>query len=272
MRKILGNAAKQILSRAFRRFPGILASSLRIIVARDHFYAQDTLSSGLFKGAKFRYLAWNSSDKASILSGSYEHEVQSWLTQNTGRLDRDVINIGAGDGLYAVGLIHSGLASRVFCFETNHHSQKLITKNGELNAFLGGQLVVRGTFSNIAHHLSTDLSGFRFDGSLFIIDAEGAEFQILSREFFQIFRNATGLVEIHDPQNNKAAELKLLAEEFYNVETIKTQARDPMEFPELAKLGDDFRWGVMSEGRSYPGRWYALTPKNPSAQIPKAFS
>lgn len=261
MRKLFGQIAKQILSRAFRRFPGVLASSLRMIVARDTFKNQDTLSSGIFEGAKFRHLAWNSSDKASILSGSYEHEVQSWLSENITRMDRDVINIGAGDGLYAVGLLHSGFAARVFCFETNPQSRKLITKNATLNNLQEEHLVVQGTFNNIADSLSTSLKDFRFNDSLFIVDVEGAEFEILSPEFFEIFRSSAGLVEIHDPQGQKAAELKLLAETFYDVKVIKTQGRDPMEFPALAKLSDDFRWGVMSEGRSYPGQWFGLTPK-----------
>jgi len=48
------------------------------------------------------------------LAGSYELEVLSWLSQNLPRGDRALLNIGAGDGFYAVGLKKLGMSPELF--------------------------------------------------------------------------------------------------------------------------------------------------------------
>jgi len=261
-RSASGSAIKFVLSLVFSRFPGLLAASTRAIVARDHLGENKKVSHGLFAGLLMSRYAWNSSDRASIIAGSYETEVQTWLGMRVPKGNRDVINVGAGDGLYAIGLLHSGLASRAFCFETNKISRDSIVANSKVNGLGPDALITAGTFTRLQDHESSELQGFKYEDALFIVDVEGAEFDLLDRYFFKSFRRARGIIEMHDNPENRKANLILVAEEFFEVEILNSSSRNPEDFPLLANLSDDLRWSVMSEGRDKPGEWLGLVPKH----------
>lgn len=261
MRKILSNLIKVTLVAIFVKYPGLLASSLRLMVAKQ-LQGHDRIDRGLFKGLQLSAFTWNSSDRASILAGSYETEVQDWLPANVMPRERDLLNIGSTDGLYAIGLLRAKLASRAFCFEINKTSRLQLSANAALNNVEPNQLKVGGLFYSLDAHESAELSDFSFDNALFIIDAEGGEYEFVDEHFCHKFRHSVGIIELHTTDDGqKTSELASTLERFFDVTFLETGARDPQTFPLLRGIADDYRWAVMSEGRDRPGQWAAPTPK-----------
>jgi hypothetical protein len=75
---------------------------------------------GPFKGLQLekKYLQWSKCDIASIILGFYEKEVLEKIISLSN--SRSVfIDVGAADGIYAVGLVYGGGYKSAICFEIN---------------------------------------------------------------------------------------------------------------------------------------------------------
>jgi len=260
MKKFVSAVIKLSLVALFRNFPGLLASSVRIITAEAVVPKLQTIQGGFFEGLNLHTLVWNSSDRASILVGAYEAEVQEWLAAHVAPAKRHLLNIGAGDGLYAVGLLDRRLAAKAFCFESDKKSQDSIILNAGLNNIPDQAIQVFGTFERLQDHLEEELHGFKYINSIFIIDAEGAEFEILTDDFVNRFSKSFGIIEIHDWEGGRAKTLRARLEEHFIVDELVTGPRNPANYPLIAGESDDLRWSVMSEGRTGPGIWFCLRP------------
>lgn len=261
MKKSLGNLIKLTLATVFRKYPGLLVSSVRLMVAKE-LRPQQVIHTGLFRGVLLRDFTWHTSDRASIIAGAYEVEVQDWLATNVSPGNRNLLNIGAADGLYAIGLLKAGLATRAFCFEMDKRSRNQLAANAALNSIDPDQINVFGQFVSLGSHEAMELSQFSYVDSLFIVDAEGGEYEFVDEDFCKRFSQSSGIIELHKTNDDsKLQTLMSNLNSFFEITHLETTQRNPQEFPLLRDLPDDYRWVTMSEGRMYPGHWLALTPK-----------
>ena len=86
------------------------------------------------------------------------------------------LDIGAADGYYAVGMLHSKMAKQAICHEVSQDGQRAIKENWLSNQS-PGRLIVYGeadeeSITAIAPSLASD--------SLVLIDVEGFEFSLLT--------------------------------------------------------------------------------------------
>lgn len=170
----------------------------------------------------------------------------------------DLINIGACDGYFSLGLLRAGLVKRSICFETFIRRQETIRRLAANNN-LADQVIVLGEADErigemIAEH------NFEPQDSLVICDIEGAEFQLLTPSFLNQLAGSTMVIELHDrvvnPQSqHDRQQLIQRLPAGYQHKLLKWQPACLDGIGDLAELSDNDRALATSEGRKKPGEW-----------------
>jgi hypothetical protein len=108
----------------------LTAIEARRVFISQYFYANfsGTVRYGPLKGFKLNDdYDWGPGDLAPKLFGLYEQEVLKLLTELKGK-HRILVNLGAGDGYYGVGLVTAGFFERSVCFELTEKGRDSIRK------------------------------------------------------------------------------------------------------------------------------------------------
>ena len=222
-----------------------------------------SVSYGPFKGMRIDPdSSWSAADRGAMILGLYESEVLAALVLACDG-QRTLIDVGAADGYYAVGAVHSGLVPAAVCFEMTPQGQEVIRANALRNA-VSDRITILGEatesfLDDIPAHLWTEGSP-----SVFIFDIEGAEFSLLTQEVLRRLRQSHVILELHEftaTDSSCARDLIRNAEAEFDVAIVGTKTRDPSSRPELTAWSDDDRWLLMSEGRPHLMRWLILTPR-----------
>ena len=169
----------------------------------------------------------------------------------------DLVNIGACDGYFTLGLLRSGLVKRSICFETVATRQDAIRRYAKSNG-LEDQVIVLGTADeNISEQVSK--YDFQAEGALVICDIEGAEFELLTRRFLDQLSGSTMVIELHDRIRGESLELRNeLIERLpvgYQHEILTWQPPDFRGIVDLEDMSDNDRALATSEGRKTRGEW-----------------
>ena len=218
-----------------------------------------TVSEGLFTGLKLQCdTYWGANDLGSQCLGLYEKEVLNLILKR-GPF-QNFINIGAADGYYPVGMLHSAMASLAICFEVSDKGQKLIKKNW-LGNDAKGELEIYGeanatSIQMISHKL--------VENSLVLIDIEGAEFSLLTSPIISLFKKCELIIEIHNWVENFLQEYtKLLyrLEKYFCIVPVEQEDRET-RIPLLKSYPDDNRLLLASEGRPGSMRFLHLIPRS----------
>lgn len=175
----------------------------------------------------------------------------------------DVINLGAADGYFSLGLLRAGLARRSICFEMTASGRAAIARNAQRNGVADKVVILGKADENISQVLAP--TGFSVERSLVLCDIEGGEFSVLSREFLQELSGAVFIVELHDrihsgrPDQRDALIARFPAN--YECRVIQTVPADWAGIPDIEALSDNDRALVTSEGRRAIGEWLVATPR-----------
>jgi len=194
------------------------------------------------------------------LFGLYESEVLA-VMQAAGPFS-DVVNIGAADGYFSLGLLRAGLAKRSICFETTREGRAAIARNAAENG-LADRVVVLGTADDgLAGHLGA--AGFDPRDALMLCDIEGAEFSVLSPAVLAALQGAVMIVELHDRVTpgspDRRAQLVARLPAGYAHRVITSRPAQWAGIPDFESLGDNDRALVTSEGRKALGEWLVASP------------
>lgn len=201
---------------------------------------------GPFAGMKLaRESWWSAADRGSMLLGLYENEVLQALERADHTHDI-LVDIGAADGYYAIGCLKAGWVSHSYCYEITEEGRAAIARNAEMN--------------ELQQEFGIDPGAV-----LIIMDIEGSEQALLSKQDLQFISRSKPIIEIHEDavplqfvEETKASAFEVgLAVNF-----LSTGARVLSSFPELKLWSDDDRWMLCSEGRNRLMRWMVLTPEN----------
>ncbi|MES0861566.1 hypothetical protein ABLN87_04340 [Ruegeria sp. SCPT10] len=201
------------------------------------------------------------SDTATKIFGLYEQQNLEILSRSKKRV---LVDIGAADGFWGVGLVAVGKFEKSACFEISEKGREVILETAKHNEVEERVSIFGNALDNAVDKISTVSP--RPDDIFFLIDIEGVEFDLLTEEFLHHFRRSEFLVELH-PQMVEDGDAKLKAiEEFcgpyFAIEYIDGSIRDTSEMDKIIKLGDDFKWALLSEGRGFPMQWLHLMPRN----------
>lgn len=241
-RAIIKTHRKALARSVFRQFKGII-------------------QRGPFAGVKLDGHA-NISDAAHGLKifGLYEEPVVHHLLSQPRATT--FIDVGAGDGYYPISLLSKGGFQRAFAFEATETGRAAIQRNTILN---GVQDRLR-IFGRAGDDFLAQLASLQADwrGTVFLIDIEGYEFQLLTKELLALTRGAKFVVELHDTlQHDTSARTALLARlaEHWQTEVILDHARDWHDIEAIRHWHDLDRALLLSEGRKVIGEWLVATPR-----------
>jgi len=221
--------------------------------------------SGPFAGMKYVKIAVGSAFTPKLM-GTYELELRGCLDFAVEYVPDTIVDIGAAEGYYAIGMARKFPASNSIAFESTHHGQKLVLAMAELN-----QVSINVLGSCTAKRLNEVLPG---SGKIFVIcDCEGFEYEILSPTEVPRLRTALMLVEVHGREivppeageTHTAAMCRLLIARFadsHETRWIPAVARTVDDLPGQlfgAASPSSFKAG-MNEYRSIDSGWLWLVP------------
>jgi hypothetical protein len=233
-----------------------------------------TVRYGPFKGLKLnRSPWWGRFDLGSQCLGLYELEVLKKIERECKKGYATLIDIGAADGYYAVGMLRSGMVDHAICFEQSTDGVNAIRTNWLSNGSPGSlEILAQANDDSI-----NSLPHKYLENSLILIDIEGAEFDILSGNVFKKFNKCDLIVEIHnwvDDFCEKYSSLLRAASDTHQIDVIERLERPTVYIPELRDFTDDNRLLLVSERRPCMMRFLYLRPKevgNPPVSEPGAF-
>lgn len=237
----------------------------KILISRHVYDTFDgVIKEGPFSGVILpNRMSWGSSDQASMILGLYEREVMDVITS----LDSSIsifVDIGAADGYYAVSSIKKNIFSKAICYELTKQGRQVIKENAILND-VEKNIEIRGQASS---GFFNEIECHDLEKSFFLMDIEGAEFDLLDEKALNKLRKSHLLIELH-AKRVEQGELKLknllsMATRYFATEIIETSSRDPYKSIALkeANLSDNEVWILCAEGRKKRGKWLYLIPKN----------
>ena len=199
--------------------------------------------------------------------GIYEielHQILSTILTNAFHL---VVDVGAAEGYYAIGLARSVRVGKVVAFETDLVGQETIRQSSKING-TEGKVVVRGNAD--ADALADVLTDGKLDNAseiLLIMDIEGGEADLLDPGSIPALSNVHILVELHEQYAPGVAEtIRKRFSGTHEIETITSRPRNiddlpirvPWVFRHLMK-----KWLLMAteDGRDITMTWFWMLPR-----------
>ncbi len=217
-------------------------------IARALCGADLSVLSGPFAG--LRYLPFASgSGLLPKLVGCYEMEIHPAVEAACSRGYRSVVNIGCGEGYYAVGFARRLPGARVHAFDTDvvarQRTRRLVRENG-----VADRVEVRGLCR------FEDLARFAGPNSLVVCDCEGCELELLDPRAVPALSASDLLVELHDFIDPTIT--STLLERFeatHRIERFAMSDRARASIPSLERLTPEQRAAAVWEGRPAGMEW-----------------
>ena len=216
------------------------------------------VQNGVFKNLKInKDVTWGRGDVASKIYGFYENKIQEKLKEIKKPI---LIDIGAADGFFAIGCLHSKLSKYCYAFEQNEISRLALHKTAEINK-VSNQISIMGKVDNQSF-LSSLPNDLELSKTVILCDIEGEEYDFFSETILKKLKKCNLIIEIHnESSNSKEASLLKLTKKYFNVNVLLDNNKDMSEINILHNLNDIDRNLISCEGRSYIGKWWHLSPK-----------
>jgi hypothetical protein len=215
------------------------------------------VQNGLFKNLKInKEISWGKADIASKVYGLYENKIQKILAQIKKPI---LIDIGAADGFFAIGSLHSKISKHCYAFEQSNLGRSALSKTAELNK-VSENITIKGGV-NSQNFLSLLPQDIDFSKAIVLCDIEGEEYSFFTDNILKKLEKSHIIIEIHQTRN-KNNEIKLMKriKSKFNVTIITGSENDYSRLPEIQLLNDIDRNLIACEGRSYIGKWWYLKP------------
>jgi hypothetical protein len=261
--------------RSYRRLPGGARAWIRrIVTPRWHLAtalvrraSNDTVLAGPFAGMKLELSPLSQRHLLGHLLGTWEVELQGLIEGIEPRGYATIINIGAADGYYAIGLARRVLGAKVIAFEANPDFHPVLRSSASANG-VADRVVIRGLCT--PEDLRQTLKAA--DGPILVVaDIEGAEMDLIDPDALAELRDADILVETHDQFVPNCTDLlvsRLSAS--HHVERFSSRPRTRDDFPAnrlpwLARLMPQTTVELMNERRQGPQHWLFLQGRRHAA-------
>jgi len=212
--------------------------------------------SGPFKGMRY-YPVSTGGEFLPKVTGTYERELHQAIEGFCESQFDQVVDIGAAEGYYAVGLALRLRNARVYCFDGNPGSHWLLRRNARLNyvsdRVIPGHWCSHETLSQVLRNAGR---------TLLVCDCEGGEEDLLCPRLVPELLRTTMIVEIHDfpPPGRKS---RLLHERFsktHRIETAVAVARSREDVPLDLDLSEQEVQDATCEGRPLGMEWFVMVP------------
>jgi hypothetical protein len=244
-----GDIRDQALMQIFSISIELRRSAITSALLRTH---AATVISGPFTGMKLLPEAsWGDGDLPPKVLGCYEAELHQVITRAVARAPNVVVNVGCGEGYYAVGLARLLPDARVFAFETNPKGKDICQRAAAMNQ-VDNRLVVAGKCD--IELLRSAVA--KTERSFLIVDCEGAELELLDQKRLPGLLRCDMIIECHDFINPHITTiLKQRFSESHDIEDVLEGPRDPNRFASLRSWASLDRWLAVNENRPVTMNW-----------------
>ena len=211
------------------------------------------------------HATWRIADNCAKLLGLYEQEVCA-LVAALGKNRSTLIDLGAADGFYGVGMVAANHYRISHCFECAPESLNNIRQIAAQSG-VQDRVILHGAagddFVDTVRQHHVDLRD-----AVVLSDVESSEFDIFTDACLASLTQTHIIIEIHDFQvppplgRQKYERLLTSAQRYFNITEIKTGARDLSHIPLVANHWTDTdRWLLCSESRATLMSWLHLSPR-----------
>ena len=219
------------------------------------------VAHGEFKGMRLnKNNFWSKNDLITYILGVYEKHVVSQLIKFSKLNNKVFIDIGAADGYFAVGMAHSKFFKKVYAFEIETLARENLKKNAKDN-FCDNKIFINkeANFNSLKKIIDID------EISTILIDIEGGEFELLSKDILNLVKKCMVIIELHPnlviDGSKKQERLLNICEDFFEISMIESESYNPNKFEELNQFADEDRLISFGEGRGTNMQWLVLVPK-----------
>lgn len=226
----------------------------------DAFIARHGLvvQSGPFAGTILpARMSWGHGDLLAKLLGVYEAELhQAIIDAVRGQPDR-VVNIGAAEGYYAIGLARALPAVDCHAFDVDEAARAICRSSAQDNG-VAGRVTVGGLCTPMM--LQVLLAGAAHP--LVVCDCEGGERELIDPATVPALARASVVIECHDfcdPMITETLVERLTPT--HDLYVVEEGARDPNTVPFLRERNSLDRWIAVCEFRPSTMRWLYGRPK-----------
>jgi len=212
---------------------------------------------GPFKGMKFFSDPSDISEGCFVpkLIGSYESELHPLIEDLKVNKPDVIINIGAAEGYYSVGLKRLLGDADVYAYDIDPKSKEKTIELSKLNKV---DITCREEF------FSSELNPFRKNSVLIFCDIEGDELKLFEKDEIINYENFSIVVETHmTPSGHSKDILPDLFSKTHEIKVIEQKGSNSFTVPDSISQSNHLdillsKW----EFRDHPTPWLALTPKN----------
>jgi hypothetical protein len=199
------------------------------------------------------------------LLGLYERDLSPYVEFACGLQVSKLVNVGGGEGYYAVGMARRNPQARVIVFEMESTLRCAIQRLAQLNG-VGARIEIRGKCR--PEDLAAELA--EPEDTVVICDVEGDEAQIIDPEKVPGLRDAYVVVETHNFRAPGVAELLTTRlEGTHQIQRIWQTERSPNEFPfsslYLSLIPQWYLHAAVTEWRAERTCWLWMMPKSKTA-------
>lgn len=214
---------------------------------------------GPFAGMRYGRAHAIGSEVLPKLLGSYESEIHDVVEEICERSYSKIVNVGCAEGYYAVGLALRIPSARVYAYDVDSDARRLCRamakRNGVDSRVTVGSEITRDEIAQFGSSPRT----------LFVVDCEGCEAELLTAEVAQMLWQTELLIETHDFVDPTISDsLRSHFEQSHEVKAIlsipDTAKTENCAFQELDALDPEGRSLVLRELRPGLMRWLYMTP------------
>jgi hypothetical protein len=220
------------------------------------------IMTGPFKGMKYIRDALGSCLPPKLL-GCYERELHPVFKAYHGESLDLVIDIGAAEGYYAVGVLFADIAKKSIAYEAMPEGANLLREVARCNG-VEDRVAIKGFCR--PEDLQAELAIAGSNRTLVIVDAEGAEDVLLDPARVPGLKNVSVLVELHDFIVPGVTER--LRERFEATHAITRFDQQERTIGEnlcqtwlVRRLPSKYSLDILSEKRLMPMHWFWMRPK-----------
>ena len=217
-----------------------------------------TVANGPFKGLRYPAAESYGSMLLPKLLGSYESELHPVLEGMFANDYTAIVDIGAAEGYYAIGLGLQFPGASVYAFDTSSTARRMCAEMATLNS-LGSRIHI-GSFCDEQTLRSIPLG----DRALIISDCEGYENSLFNLELAEFLINHDVIIEAHDfididiSSNMRRAFCKT-----HKVHSIKStddiEKAHMYQYAELSRYTTSDKRTILGERRPGVMEWLVMT-------------
>jgi Ribosomal protein L11 methyltransferase (PrmA) len=220
-----------------------------------------TVRHGPFAGMKYAAMSSGSLLSPKVV-GSYESPIHRWIIEAINQNYDTILNIGCGEGYYAIGFSLKSPASRIYAYDIDEKARENLAILTRLN----------GAADRVHVRALCTKEEFRREitnGTLIFCDIEGGELDLFHPDLTPELSRADLIIELHDfccPGVTETLVRRFLPS--HRIDITYHCAKYASEFPVLETIPIKEQAFLLEEARPRSQSWMRLLANRPGALQP----